>query len=137
MTSHSAAAFQDLGNVVGDDKALAIGMIDDRGDIVRVNDAWRGFADGFVFPTTTYTIEEYFLRVCDTVADDSEEGAALIAQGIRSVLKGEREFFNFKYSRHIAAEERWFNGSARRIEHEGAFKVLISHSKVTAGPRKK
>ncbi len=136
MAHQSAAGSRDFRNVAIDDKALAIGVINDRGEIVRANDPWQEFAEGLHSGGNTYSIEEYIQRVCEAVAKDSEDGVTLISQGIRSVLKGEREFFQFKYSRHTGAGERWIDGVARWEEYGGVPAVQVSHCKVTSGPGK-
>jgi hypothetical protein len=126
---------QDLYRTIVDMDDTSICVIDDRGDIVLVNNAWRRSAEDASSPATIDTMEKYLLRLCNRVAGESAEGAAFIADGIRSVLRGEREWFNFKYSRHLPTEERWFEGSARRIEHDGTAMALVTHGKINAQPR--
>jgi hypothetical protein len=110
-------------------------VLDDQGTIVDANEQWCRAALVAACTTRTETIDDYFLHLCNSVAADSADGAAYIAAGIRSVLRGEREVFSFKYSRQTFTEERGFDGLARRIQKKGESGVLITHNPVRARPR--
>jgi len=106
----------------------SICLIDEQGDIVLANDSSGHVANTGAGEAPRLTIDEYILRICDAVAHESDDGVAFITEGIRSVVNGERADFNFRYSYHTFAEERWLDGTVRRIGLDGGAKVLITHS---------
>jgi hypothetical protein len=104
--------------------------VDDRGIIVESDGIWhsqtadgRGEADGGL-------IDDYIVRLCNSVAEGSEEGALCIIEGIRSVLRGEKTEFSFKYSKQTFKGETSVTGHARRIATSNGTKVLVVHDPV-------
>jgi hypothetical protein len=87
----------------------------------------------FVVGTEAQTeiVNGYFLQLCERVASNSEDGAAMIAEGIWSVWRGERESFDFKYSKQTPSKERGFEGNAHRIRHEGVTGVLVTYCPIS------
>src|SRR5215218_8095519 len=80
-----------------------IAIIDETGAIVAVNKAWRDFARANgangVDPQN-YAEGANYLRACDSAAGLYSEEAAPFAEGIRSVLSGQREEFELEYPCH-------------------------------------
>jgi hypothetical protein len=84
----------------------------------------------------TEVVNGYFLFLCNKIASNSQDGADFIAEGIRSVWRGEHESFSFKYSKQTFSEEKGFKGNARRISHEGVTGVLVTYCPISTSARK-
>lgn len=87
-----------------------VAVIDRSGTIVAVNEAWRDFA------RYNGAIEQHvaegsnYLRICDSAIGDQSDYAAAFAEGIRSVISGQRGEFAMEYPCHSPTEWRWFDG---------------------------
>src|SRR5215211_7256741 len=76
-----------------DSLSAHIAIIDETGTIVAVNKAWRDFARANGVAAQNYAVGASYLRACDSAAGAHSEEAAPFAEGIRSVLSGQREKF--------------------------------------------
>ncbi len=72
-----------------------------------------------------------YLRVCDEATGDDAEDARLIAEEIRSLLRGEREPVVREYPCHSPDEKRWFVVRATRLPGDGPPRVVIAHENIT------
>jgi PAS domain S-box-containing protein len=85
-----------------------IALLDARGTIISVNDAWRRFASANVIQGSGYGIGLNYLEVCDRARGDGSSDAHLVAEGIRSVLGGGEKSFSIEYPCHSPTGQRWF-----------------------------
>ena len=117
-----------------DSLSANIAVVDESGTIVFVNRAWREFARaneavGNVAEDVNY------LQVCDSAVELGCEEAASFAEGIRSVLSGQREEFALEYPCHSPTEQRWFVGRVTRFPSGSPTRAVVAHENVT--PRKR
>ena len=107
-------------------------VLDDQGRILMVNHAWREFArcNGGL-PTQTEEGVDY-LSVCNAAAGPETGCARSFARGLREVLAGRHDAFELEYPCHSPTEERWFVGTASRIENSEPARVVVAHQPVTA-----
>jgi PAS domain S-box-containing protein len=112
-----------------------VAVLDAAGAIVDVNAAWRRFAAENAreagLPVTNSDIGTNYLSICEAATGISHEGAREVAQGIREVLAGEREFFQHEYLCHAPWQQRWFQLCVTPLA-SGARGVVVSHSDITA-----
>ena len=106
-------------------------VLDETGNIVATNKAWREFADSNSSTCRQYVSGNY-LDVCDHATGDEAVYAADFAAGIRAVLRGERENFELEYSCHSPDTLRWFVGRVTRFSGEGAVFAVVAHENITA-----
>lgn len=85
-----------------------IALLDARGKIISVNDAWHRFGDANAINSQRSGVGENYLAVCDSTRGDEAPQALRVAKGIRSVLNGEMPNFSLEYPCHSPTEERWF-----------------------------
>jgi|WetSurMetagenome_2_1015567.scaffolds.fasta_scaffold03459_3 PAS domain S-box-containing protein len=108
-----------------------IALLDEDGLILTVNEAWRNFARSNA-PSLEGLVEgANYLRVCDHAQGDDAGLAMAFAQGMRSVVRGERELFVLEYPCHSPDEKRWFIGRATRVRGEGPVRVVTAHHNIT------
>jgi two-component system cell cycle sensor histidine kinase/response regulator CckA len=112
--------------------AQHIAILDARGTIVAVNDAWRRFAErnGWADPAAGEGMS--YLAVCDRAAESGVEAAARVAAGIRSVLGGTDPDFRLEYPCHGPGEQRWFAVRATRFRHDGQVYAAVAHHDITS-----
>src|SRR5215212_6099930 len=108
-----------------------IAIIDETGEIVTVNKTWRDFARANGVAAQKYTEGANYLRACDSAAGTDSEEAAPFAEGIRSVLSGQREKFELEYPCHSPSERRWFIGRVTQFAAGGPPRAVVAHENIT------
>jgi PAS domain S-box-containing protein len=128
-------AAEQFKQAVLDAVSTQVAVLDATGNIVEVNAAWRRFAveNARVAgqPVANSDIGANYLSVCEAAIGISHEGARTVAQGIRAVLAGEREFYQHEYPCHAPWQQRWFLLSVTPLKG-GAGGVVVSHSDITS-----
>ncbi len=107
-------------------------VLDDDGVIVDTNEAWRLFSqlNGGSAPTTGLGVN--YLEVCDRAATAGSEDAGTIASGIRQILSGDRQRFDYDYPCASEIEDRWFMLSASAAPVTEGAGVVLFHVDITA-----
>lgn len=109
-----------------------IAVLNDRGVIIAVNEAWRAFAreNGGEDEAKVSVGANYFV-VCEEAIDRDSDGLARAAlDGIRSVMDGRQASFSLEYPCHSPAEQRWFSMQVLPLENTES-RVVIAHENVT------
>jgi PAS domain S-box-containing protein len=104
-------------------------ILDENGTILYVNKAWRAFADHNHLDDPNYNVGVNYLAVCDQSSDAPD--AALVAGGIRAVLRGQMEEFHREYPCHSPNERRWYIARVSRFSWYGTTRLIVSHQNVT------
>lgn len=118
-----------------DSLSAHIAIVDDAGEIVAINRAWRRFArkNGYEHPRDG--LGQNYLAICEAAAGEHSEGADAVAQGIRAVLARRADFFYQEYPCHSPKEQRWFVVRVTPFEGSGPARAAVAHENIT--PRKK
>ena len=114
-----------------DSLSAHIAIIDETGAIVTVNKAWRDFARANGVAAQNYAEGANYLRACDSAAGTHSEEAAPFAEGIRSVLSGQREKFELEYPCHSPSERRWYIGKVTQFAGGGPPRAVVAHENTT------
>jgi PAS domain S-box-containing protein len=114
-----------------DSLSAHIAIIDETGTIVAVNKAWRDFARANGVAAQNYAVGASYLRACDSAAGAHSEEAAPFAEGIRSVLSGQREIFELEYPCHSPSERRWYIGTVTQFAGGGPPRAVVAHENIT------
>src|SRR5215207_4231087 len=114
-----------------DSLSAHIAIIDETGTIVAVNKAWRDFARANGLAAQDYAEGANYLRACDSAAGAYSEEAAPFAEGIRSVLSGQRDKFELEYPCHSPSERRWYIGRVTQFAADGPPRAVVAHENIT------
>src|SRR5215216_1700720 len=114
-----------------DSLSAHIAIIDETGTIVAVNKAWQDFARANGIAGQDYAEGANYLRACDSATGPCSEEAAPFAEGIRSVLSGEREKFELEYPCHSPSEQRWYIGRVTQFAAGGPPRAVVAHENIT------
>ncbi|CAK0746453.1 two-component system, sensor histidine kinase and response regulator [Gammaproteobacteria bacterium] len=111
-----------------------ISVIDERGEIIVVNRPWREFAaaNGGIPQKVNEGVN--YLAVCEQFARGGDDEAQTLVNGLRDVLGGRRDTFQFEYPCHLPTEERWFIAKILRLSAKPT-RFLVSHENITAFKR--
>jgi PAS domain S-box-containing protein len=109
----------------------SIAIIDEGGFIIAVNRAWRTFAEAN-HPEPPLVCEgANYLEVCDLVQGPEKAMAAEFAVALRSMIKGERDYFYLEYPCHSPSVQRWFCARATIFPGTSSRCVVIAHDSIT------
>ncbi len=118
-----------------DSLSAEIAILDESGEIIFVNRAWREFAKRNDWRAPNAGVGTNYLEVCENAARSTmrDEGANIrtIVAGIRSVIEGSQSEFMFEYPCHAPDEQRWFTVRVRPFESAGPRRVCIAHENIT------
>lgn len=108
-----------------------LAILDERGDIVFVNEAWRRFArENGVWPEQVSEGVNY-LEMCERAEGEFSEEAPSFAEGIRGILAGEMNSYAAEYPCPGPEEERWFLGRIVPFQGSGFSGAVVSHEDIT------
>jgi PAS domain S-box-containing protein len=108
-----------------------IAVLDDGGEIIFTNKAYRDFAEGNEINPSLVSEGVNYLAVCDSTQGEEREDAVVFAQGIREVLSGKRPSFDLEYPCHSPDEQRWFMGRVTPVQDKGGRRVVVAHENIT------
>ena len=116
-----------------DSLSARICVLDERGFIVAVNQAWRRFHDeNGGAPGAAHEGVNY-LDVCERAASTSAVGsvdAGAFGPLLADVLAGRRE--RFEYECHSPTEQHWFIARVAHIEGTEPRRVVVAHKDITS-----
>lgn len=111
--------------------AAQLCILDETGQIVAVNRAWRDFAAANAVDPASVCEGADYLAVCDRAAAREPDAAAMTA-GIRAVIRGEQSQYQLEYSCHAPNERLWFVARVTRFDGNGPNRVVVAHENITA-----
>jgi PAS domain S-box-containing protein len=119
LAGRVAAAERDFFQATLDSLPTQVAVLDEHGEIVLTNNAWKEFvfADG----APSSAVGANYLAACDAAKDDPL--AARAAAGLRAILSGSQAELSMDYPCHTPALERWF--LLRAARHEGSERALV------------
>jgi len=112
-------------------------IIDSEGTILSVNEDWQRFATENGAATDAgkdrFALGANYLEVCSKASGQQSKGAISVADGIRSVMKGETPQFVHEYPCHAPQQQRWFKCLVRALPDtvDKGKTFLIQHVEVT------
>jgi diguanylate cyclase (GGDEF)-like protein len=121
-----------LASAVLDALTASICVLDIKGNIVAVNEAWRRFsaANG---GCGDYVGANY-IQACDAVEGEDQTGAREIGGAVRDVLSGHRALLEMEYPCASAEEQRWFLLRVTELRDARGERIgaVVSHQDVTS-----
>ncbi|MEO8267562.1 MAG: EAL domain-containing protein [Ilumatobacteraceae bacterium] len=109
--------------------AACAAVIDGLGAIIDTNEAWRLFAHLNGGSTATTGLGVNYLSVCDRSATAA---SIAVAHGLRLILAGDRERFEFEYPCPSPIEDRWFMLFASSAPVDAGAGAVLFHVDITA-----
>jgi signal transduction histidine kinase len=111
---------------------VAVAVLDRRGVIREVNDAWRTFVrENGALELVERSVGLNYLEVSRTATGPESDWGREVAVGIQAVLSGAAPSFSLVYHRRVATERRYFRIDVVPVA-EAKRGALIAHTKLTA-----
>lgn len=127
---------QEFVSAILDSLSDHICVLDENGQILSVNRAWRDFND-FDQPPPGYRRIEIgvnYLALCDNTTGPAADAARSLAEGIRRIADGELGEYTMEYTCHAPDEERWFFVRVTRFNDDSG-NILTVHTNITERKR--
>jgi signal transduction histidine kinase/ActR/RegA family two-component response regulator len=108
-----------------------IAILDDKGYILAVNEAWRIFGLENGVESAHTDVGGNYLHCCDKVLGLTQPDAIAMARGIREVIDGVVSEFQLEYPCHSPTQQRWFLARVNRFLAAHPVRVVVSHENIT------
>ena len=112
-----------------------VAILDQKGEIVAVNAAWRRFTAGNGGDESTCGVGSNYLEVCGEANAPYDVEAIPAAAGIRRMIAGTLDQFHLEYPCHSPVEKRWFELKVTPFGERGSGQVALSHENITLRKR--
>ena len=107
-------------------------LLDETGNILDVNKAWKRFATDNNYTDGDFGIGSNYLQVCESSSGECADEAKDVADGCRAVLHGESNYFEMEYHPcHSETEKRWFRVTVTSLSNEKLAGAVVMHTDVT------
>ncbi len=106
-------------------------VLDEWGNILATNQAWKNFAKTGPAPAKNTDVGGNYLAACDETVGPETADARAFAAGIRAVIHGERDCFQLEYPCHSPTEQFWFMASVTRFNNAFPVRLVITHENIT------
>lgn len=108
-----------------------IAIIDNQGEILAVNKAWKTFAFENGADVEKVCEGANYFDTCAEVYGEDALDVRKFMDGLKSVLSGEKEVFQFEYPCHSPFEKRWFFCRITPFPKSGPPCVVVAHENIT------
>ncbi|MBZ0303855.1 MAG: PAS domain-containing sensor histidine kinase [Anaerolineae bacterium] len=105
-----------------------IAILDEAGQILEVNAAWRQFAEINGFQDTAHGVGANYFDVCERATNPE---AKVVADGLRDVLSSRQTEFYLEYPCHSPTERRWYVVRITRFDWYGHVRLIVAHQNIT------
>jgi diguanylate cyclase (GGDEF)-like protein/PAS domain S-box-containing protein len=113
-----------------------IALLDPEGTIISMNDGWRLLSTAnSLHCGSELGLGVNYLAACDNTTGRGSQDAHFAADGIRSVLSGEKQSFSLDYECDSKDERRWFRLTVCPLSQDGSKGVIVKHEDISAGKR--
>ncbi len=112
-----------------------IAILDENGNIISANLAWKFFAHKNHFLGSECDIGANYLQVCDAAAGQFSNVAPAVAAGIRAIIAGQREMFTLEYPCQGSKGQGWFILRTTRFSGGGPARVVVAHENISEQKR--
>ena len=106
-------------------------LLDEKGEILLANRAWREFAQQNGAEMDKVSVGANYFAACQTESGEWVEVAKPFASGLSKVLSSELKSFNFEYPCHSPDQQRWFVGKITAYQRETSSYIVIAHENIT------
>lgn len=110
-------------------------VLDETGTIVAVNKSWREFGAANDADPSRIGEGANYLAVCDAARGEGADNARAFANGLRAMMRGERDECEVEYPCHSDAAARWFMCRTTRFPKIGPIRFVVSHENITESKR--
>jgi PAS domain S-box-containing protein len=108
-----------------------VAVLDDRGMILTVNEAWKRFGDENPSLEPYYTVGANYLAPREGDGRAAGEMTPLVAEQIREVIAGRLPRYATQFASDLAGRNQWFGMTVTRFLDGGPVRVVVAHEDIT------
>lgn len=101
------------------------------GEIIAANESWTRSVSGDCDRCHRLQHHSNYFQACQRALIDGVHEAAIIVAGIRDVLAGKQELFQFEYPDPGHEESNWFCVRVTRFEADGDTRIVVAHDDIS------
>jgi len=105
----------------------SVALLDPKGVMVEVNDAWKLFADVNGFSGANYGVGTSYFTISSHSFGDNEQIGKDISAGVQAVLNDTLKQFEYEYSWHLPKMKRWFRMVVTPLKGREFNGVVVMH----------
>ena len=113
-----------------DSLSAHIAVLDGRGTILAVNNAWKQFARESGYEGDGFGVGLNYLSVCEAGAQHSRE-AKDTASALRDIMAGHRRDFRMEYPCASSRGQRWFQMRITCPDQQDLQRIVVAHEDIT------
>jgi PAS domain S-box-containing protein len=106
-------------------------VLDENYIIISTNLGWRRYAEQNGHPHDDFTGTNY-LAICESARGADAQDAARFSEGLQAVMRNEIDEFSMEYPCDSPAENHWFMTKVIPFPGEGARRLVVSHTDISA-----
>jgi diguanylate cyclase (GGDEF)-like protein len=129
-TASNAAFVTDVLNAL----TASIAVLDHRGVIIAVNDAWKRFARENGVRDAAAFLGSNYLIACEAAVRDADPTARAVYAAFRALQGGSQDQFSIEYPCHSPTTQRWFEMRMTRSPNQPHY-IVVAHENITARKR--
>ncbi len=112
-----------------------IAILDETGTILALNKTWRDLNTFNVLAPKHAEEGNNYLAICESLCLAGVEQATVLAEGIRAVISGRRNYFVLEFPCSATEPANWFMTRVTRFPDDHRSRVVISHVDITVTKR--
>ena len=114
---------------------MHIALLDSKGKIIVVNQAWRQFASENLLQSPDSGIGLNYLEICEATCGEEASAVQQVAEGIRLALKSGGNNFSTEYPCHSPTQQRWFQMTVTALAGDPPNGAVVTHLNISKRKR--
>lgn len=108
-----------------------IAMLDEAGEIISTNAAWRRFGEENDYTGDSFGVGSNYFEICKSASGKDAEDAHRVVHAIQGIIDERESLFRMQYPCHSPTEQRWFMLQIARFDHDGELHIVMAHQNIT------
>lgn len=109
----------------------SIALLDNRGNILKVNDEWVNFGRTNGFQNADEHIGKNYIEISEKSNGRDAKGGTRMAQGLEEILSGAKEYFTMEYPYDAPNEKRWYKAEVRPFKSHHQTGAVVMHINIS------
>jgi len=109
----------------------SIALLDHEGNILKVNDEWIQFGKENGLDDSYEHLGKDYIEISEKSIGIDEKDGKRMANGLKEILSGTREYFSMEYPCHSLTEKRWYKAEVRPFNSHYLMGAVVMHINIT------
>jgi len=108
-----------------------IALLDDNGNIIEVNKAWKNFGEISSLSGSRFGIDDNYISIAENAVGDEQEAGRALSKAIKDITSGTADNFSIEYSFRSHAKKMWFRADVTNLYEGRPGGAVVSHTNIT------